>query len=66
MTRIRCKCGKFFIDDLTYVAGVDDSLTSIYACPYCSRQWRRSKVSGIKWRVYPHLKKTIESYLKIK
>ena len=57
MTSIRCNCGKFFQEESN-----EDSFTTIFACPYCSKKWKLSKVSGIRWKVYPTLKKLVESY----
>ena len=62
----RCKCGKYFGSDEIIKSGLEQTFTTINACPYCSKQWKRTKISGIAWKTYPKIKKIIESYLKPK
>lgn len=62
MTEILCNgCGKFF-----KARSLGDNFTTINACPYCKKSWKLSKVSGIKWKVYPKLFELVLSYTKIK
>jgi len=58
MIRVKCSCGRWFGKD-----DRENSFAVISACPYCSKSWRRTKVSKIKWSVYPKYKKLVESYL---
>ena len=59
MIHIKClKCNLIYISHLE----AEESLTTINTCPHCSRRWLLTKVSGVNYKIYPLLKKTILNY----
>ena len=37
---------------------------TIYACPFCNKNWEKSKVSGVEWKIYPEFKTIIQMFIK--
>ena len=65
MIKLLCiNCGLEFSD--SKLKTIENAFTVILHCPFCHKEWRRSKISGIKWSVYPMFKMVIEKYLNLK